>query len=325
MTTATAFKAIKAATYTSTAEFLEAVENIATVHVEHMGDAVISAMKSNFPDMETEEGPAPVFGWIDAENLIGARPAFADGFKPGTLAIIPVYGDQTAPRAEGKPLAIPTAIHFYNLPTVAQVGSLEKLRGFFNEITRAALKTSATRLAKNHEADATKHPIITDPVAALLSSMRPVRKQNAFKLMSGFARDLIVTAGKKRAEALKNAGQTAKASVVLSVFDRRQFTPDALEQALSSSAAAESLFPRLPADFWVKVLDAMIAHAPNMTKDQLVKDSDGNKVLDDDGKPLRQTVANPVSPAMFMGWKETRDETPFTTPDSMELDFSDLI
>lgn len=324
MTTANAHKAIKPTIFTTAAEFLDAVRSIAAEHVPHMGEAVVSCMLSNFPQMQTADGPADVFGWTEADNELGAAPVFAEGFKPGSLAIVPIYGEEAAERAEGKPLALPSAIYLLNLPTIAQVGSAEKLRAFFNEIARAALKTSASRIAKAHSADPEKAPMLSDPVAMLLASLRPARKENAFKRMAPVTREMIIAAGKKRAEALKAAGQTAKATAVLAVFDRRQFTPDALEQALSSTAAAAQLFPRLPAEFWVKVLDSMITHAPNMKKEITVKDSDGNTITDDAGKPVKESVSAPVNPALFMGWKETRDETPFTTPASLAVDFSDM-
>ena len=228
-------------------------------------------------------------------------------------------------RAEGKPLAVPSALYLLNLPAAAALATDDRLRAFYDQIAQTAIKTSANRVAKGHADDAAKMPLLADPVALLLATMRTAKKETGWRRMASFAQALIVGIGKKKAEALKAAGRTSDANKVLHVFDKRTFTPDALQSALSSAEAAKALFPAIPATFWPDFIGALVKAAPNMKRAQIVTDDAGNPMKDADGKTIREEVSAPVSPAFLLAWLETRNETPFTRPADITLDLSDLM
>jgi hypothetical protein len=326
--TTTAQKAIQRRVYTTKAELLADLHNIMAEHLPHNAALAGDALLHNFPQFQgTDDDGNPaafdVFGFEnDDASPYGGKPAFAPGFTTfGSATVIPVYEGHSAPRPEGRPLAIPIRLYVIHGPSVEAIGSNKALAEFYQTITKAALLTAAAKQAKAHSADPTKSPLLSDPIAALLSTIRAAKKDDAWRRMFPHARDIVLAIGKQQAERAKAAGNTAMARKISHAFDKAQFTDIALGQALQSTRAATALFPALPAPFFVKLLQALISACPNATKRQQVKDADGNPVKDADGKTLYHDVPAPVSPTTFLAWLETRDQTDFEAA-PLDMDMS---
>lgn len=321
-TAATAHKAIPRRVYSTRAEFLTALHDAMAEHVEHAPHLASEALFTNFPQMQTADGPADIFGFVeDATSPYGYRPTFADGFQSGALAIVPHYEGASVARTEGKPLAIPARLTLLNLPSAADLGSDKRAAKFYDAVMSAALSTAAAKIAKAHHADAAKNPLLTDPVALILTTLRSARKDDSWPRMYPAAKAIVVAIGKKQIETAKASGNHALARALAAAFDPKHWTRDALGQALASAAAAKALFPQLPEKFFAGLLSAIIKSCPSAKARKITKDTAGNPMKDAEGKTMYHEVPEPVSPALFLGWQETRDRSAF---DLQPLDIGEV-
>lgn len=330
-----ATKLFRDAVHPSLAAAFAALEDMRTTARDTVGIDPVDLIRDNLPTITTndpdtgEQVEAIAYGLDDAERLAYAPEITRE---IGHVAIVSVYESETAPGSDGTGVyALPAAIYVLNLPKSAELWTDARLEDWRERTAQAALLSAARRMAK--AAHAGTGAVVKDRISALLAaqSRSGASAGRAFDAVFPILQATILNKVAQTVDALKAAGQTAKARVVAATFPRARFGKETLRECLSSATAAKQHFPQMPQSTWEQLLRAAIAYAPNHQINRLVKDpadptgKANLKELGEDGKEraVRELAPAPQSPVLFQQWLETRDEATLAA-ETVSLDLSDL-
>lgn len=223
----------------------------------------------------------------------------------GPVAVHVIYTDTELTQPTGEPFAYPAAFYAIECPPLPELMTSPKVRQVVEKILSGALLTSAKRLAK--AVFDGNIPLTADRVANFLSGAGGLASiERAWTAIHPVILAVILQNVHTRAEALRAAGKTAAAKNLESTFSRARLGKDNLKACLSSEAAARVMFPAMPQDQWVNMLNFAIAYAPKHQAKVARKGEDGKSVKDADGKVIYDMVPAPQSAALFQQWLETR-------------------
>jgi hypothetical protein len=229
----------------------------------------------------------------------------------GHLAIVTIWNsDITITQPTGLPLQTVSAIYLLQLPTIAEITTNGKLGAILNRLVSKAYLTAARVMAKDHAKDPKTAPLNRDRISALISATTTRAgkgPEEAFKALYPVLVALILRTVEQKYNALIAAGQTARAKNVAATFSKARLNIEALRQCLQSADAARDNFPSMPQDQWTALLKIAIEQAPKHTAKVVIKDDNGQPILDAEGKRTYNRIPAPQSPLFFQICLETRD------------------
>lgn len=313
-TTATAKKLFADAGFIASAACLARLDAMRAEMAETFQLELFSILHSNLPSPGNyDDGtPAPAvgIGEIDGREAI----QLTDPNAAGTLFIVTRYADPTSqggvyqPDPTKAPLAVPQAVYLINLPRVDELETSKRLADYRQDLILRDMLSRARAIAKGHAIDG--RPLIADRIQALIAAAAAKKgPELSFKLMHKQIAGALLKQVQAAAQRLKDAGKASSAAQLLATYSKERLSFDTMSECFASAEAAKAMFPAMPQDQWVKLLDVAIKLAERCPFHEAIKGSDGKSVKGDDGKVQYRIVYRSLSPEIFLTWKQTRDQT----------------
>lgn len=291
--------------------------------------AAFDLLRDNLPTIITDEGEQTslivniVEGTTPGTTALEA--SIAEGVTVGSLAVVTLW-NREAPIAQptGEPLATPTALYLLALPAMQEMLTSAKVRGSVEKILSAAMLSAARKVAKS-DAGGTA-PLSRDRFQLILNATAKAGEaERAFTAIFPVLQAAILLSVSKKADALRNSGNTGAARNLEATFSKARLDKDTLKACLSSEAAAKIMFPAMPQSQWENMLKFAIAAAPMHKKRVAVKDpTTGKSAKDADGKVIYETFPDPQPTAIFQTWMETRSQQIADMDDNSTFTFEGL-
>ncbi len=327
-TTATAKKLFADAGFIASAAALSRLDAMRAELAETFQLELFSILQTNLPSPgKYEDGtdaPAIGLGEIDGREAI----QLTSPDDAGTLFIVTRYADPTSPGGTYQPdptkapLAVPQSVYLVNLPRVDELETSKRLATYRQDLILRDMLSRARAIAKGHAIDG--RPLIADRVQALIAAAAAKKgPEISFKLMHKAIAGALLKQVQAAAQRLKDAGKASSAAQLLATYSKERLSFDTMSECFASAEAAKAMFPAMPQDQWVKLLDVAIKLAERCPFQEALKGPDGKSVKDDAGKVVYRIVHRTLSPEIYLTWKQTRDQTRFI-PEAEAVTLPDL-
>ena len=313
-TTATAKKTFPDAGFIAATAALHRLDTMRAELAETFQTELFSILHTNLPSPgqldDGTEAPAIGLGEIEGRDAI----QLADPATAGTLFIVTHYADPTSPGGTHQPdptkapLAVPSAIYLINLPKVEELETSKRLSDYRQNLIMSDMLRKARAIAKGHAKDG--RPLIADRIQALIAAAASKSgPETVFKLMHPLILGGLLKQVQATAQRLKDARKNAQAQQLLATYSKERLSFETMAECFASKDAAAAMFPGMPQEQWVKLLDMAIKLAERCPFKTARKGPDGKNLKGDDGKVLYDIAFRTLSPEIFLTWKATRDET----------------
>lgn len=258
-------------------------------------------------------------------------------FTSNAIVAVAVWADETTgviAQEEGEPLKRIQALYILSLPTTAQALASGQLKEYVAALLERDLLAKARGIAKKMEVGADGFTLVADPVGMFLAATtKAASRETAYNRMWTTLQAIMLKVADGTVQALKARGNHSDARQVQATFARSRLNKETLKACLSSHEAASYHFPTMvttdpetgaqTSPQWDALIKKLLSHAPKHAVRKIIKDADGQPILDLEGNKTYDRVAAPQSPAIFAYWLENRYTTEDTQEhETIEVDFT---